>query len=465
MRTIISLLLLVTMSLYPAPLFAGVRSPQENAPPTKSWKGLTNMSYVELYQKAPKLNIPEQTIESYLKYLDEQKHQEKEQLKNTKQRLKDRIDQAQESLQDLNDGDVDSVSVEEQRHSLHCQIQSSRKDLRETQLALDTGLDNKYDNYQAKLKIVRDWPARYQELQRMIANDEPSDRKFSDYQDIGFRGGPFEGQEKDVKKGRQAIDELKRQNVLPPEIEDEAVVSYIQNLGYRIARHSDLRVPLKVTVLRSEEINAFSLPGGFLFVNSGLIEQTDNEAQLAGVMAHEIAHAAARHGDRLMGKANIANIIFQAAQIAALVLTGGVSSIATYYLLQYGFMGLGLILNLSLLGVSRDYEIEADILGTQYLWASNIDTTGFVSFFGKMAEKQGYVTGLSWFRTHPPFAKRMQRTYEELVYLPKQDDPTVTSSKYREMKDHLTKLLKEMKDKDRAAPTLRRVFDCGEAMP
>jgi predicted Zn-dependent protease len=221
-------------------------------------------------------------------------------------------------------------------------------------------------------------------------------------------------------------------------------------------------VPLEVTVLRSEEINAFAVPGGFLFINTGLLEKAGNEAELAGVMAHEIAHIAARHGKRLMTKAQIANIAFQAAQLAAMIFTGGISSIASYYLFQYGFLGLGLVLNLTLLGVNRDFEIEADILGAQYLWKANYHTGGFIDFFERMAKEEGYIKGLSWFRTHPPFAERMTQTFEEIKILPTQEEPRMDSTRFQEMQQRLTEILTEKKEIDKNAPTLRRVYDCDD---
>ncbi|MFN0086452.1 MAG: M48 family metalloprotease [Blastocatellia bacterium] len=130
--------------------------------------------------------------------------------------------------------------------------------------------------------------------------------------------------------------------------------------------------------------------------------------------------------------------------------------------LQYGFYGLGLVLSLSLLGVSRDYEIEADILGTQYLWHAGYNTKGFINFFGRMAAEEGYVTGLSWFRTHPPFYERMEKTYREIVLLPKQTEVIDDSSQFHQMKERLKASEKEMEDLDRKAPTLRRVYDCDD---
>ncbi|MBI3951033.1 MAG: M48 family metalloprotease [Acidobacteria bacterium] len=202
-------------------------------------------------------------------------------------------------------------------------------------------------------------------------------------EDIGFRDSVFDakGQEKDIKLGQESIREMKAYGLMPPELEDDQVKTYVTQLAQSIAANSDLKVPLHVTVLQSDEVNAFALPGGYLFVNTGLIQEADTESQLAGVLAHEIAHAAARHGHRLMTRATIANIIYQAAELAAAIFTGGVATIGTYYALQYGFYGLGLILNLALLGVSREYEAEADQLGVQYMWKAGYDPKGFINFF------------------------------------------------------------------------------------
>src|SRR5205823_7835480 len=137
--------------------------------------------------------------------------------------------------------------------------------------------------------------------------------------------------------------------LMPKAVESPEIVDYVTRVAERIAAHSDLHVPLHVTVLNSKEINAFALPGGFLFVNRGLLEAADDESELAGVMAHETGHVVARHGHKLMTRSTIAQMIYQAAQVAGAVLTGG-ASIGAYYALQYAFYGLGLALDLRLLG-------------------------------------------------------------------------------------------------------------------
>lgn len=457
LKPAISLALALAVVLYGTPPAWAAGAQSVEIPPLEE---LIERTYVELFSLAPDLNVPKAEIDRYLRVLEGERDSEETRLNQQKRSIENDIDDAQKQLRDLNRRSERSPEIEQERHSLHCKIQQRRQQLQEIKLALEKGVGLAFDNKFAKLKILEEWPREYGEAQRKLADSRAAERKFGDFRDVGFRAGPFDEQVEDISRGREAIDELKRQNLLPPEVEDEVVVDYINRVAARIARHSDLQVPLNVTTLKSQEINAFALPGGFLFVNSQLILTAETEAELAGVLAHEIAHVAARHGNRLMGKANIAGIIFQVAQLAALILTGGVTSIATFYLLQYGFFGLGLVLNLSLLGVSRDYEIEADVLGTQYLWHAGYNVEGFIDFFGRMAQQEGYVTGLSWFRTHPPFYERMAETYREILFLPRQEDPIHTTAEFDQVRERLKRIAEEMEQEDREAPTLRRVYDC-----
>lgn len=462
MRQLLSILVAVTTFAYVTPVAAASQQPSGEPTTLAQW---VQQPYLTLFEKAPSLHFSKQELDAFHDTLEQKKKQDKEQLESKKHSIEDQIDRANDQLKELNKNPSEKGSLEKQRQNLHCKVQSLRKDLEQVKLSLDKGLDNKYENKFAKLKVLQEWPQEYRKVEQTIKEGKVGETKFGDFRDIGFRGGPFEGQKDDIKDGREAIQQMKQNGLMPPEVEDEQVNEYVRSVAARLARHSDLRVPLQVTVLKSKEINAFALPGGFLFVNTGLIMKAGNESQLAGVMAHEIAHVAARHGHRLMAKANIASIIYQAAQVAALVLTGGVASIGTYYALQYGFFGLGLVMNLSLLGVSRDFETEADILGTQYLWAAGYNTDGFVNFFNKMADEEGYVTGLSWFRTHPPFYERMEKTYSEILMLPRQESPTVDSSEFHEAQKRLKGVLEEMEKEDRKAPTLKRVYDCDNQKP
>lgn len=455
LATVLCLLLAFPAS---APSQAQAPPPAGQAQPT-TLPELLQQPYLWLFENAAELNVSRQAIEAQRKSLEQEKAQEKKKLVAQREQVKKEIQRAQDALKELNH-QRETPETQKRRHDLHCRIQELRKQEGEISLAIEQGVNIKYDNLLAKLKVLGEWPAEQQRIIQNLQSGKAAQRKFGDFRDIGFRDGTFSGQADDIQSGREAIEEMRRNGLLPPEVEDEAVVNYVRNLARRIAQNSDLQVPLQVTVLKSEEINAFALPGGFLFVNTGLIMKADKESELAGVLAHEIAHAAARHGHRLMKRATIANLIYQAAQIAAIVLTGGVATIGTAYALQYGFFGLGLILSLDLLGVSREYEMEADILGTQYLWKAGYNTRGFVSFFDKMAQEQGYVTGLSWFRTHPPFYERMASTFSEITYLPRQDESVDDTSAFHEMQRKVAQIVLEMEKRDREAPTLKKVYEC-----
>jgi predicted Zn-dependent protease len=155
-----------------------------------------------------------------------------------------------------------------------------------------------------------------------------------------------------------------------------------------------------------------------------------------------------------MKKATIASLLYQAAQIGALILTGGAASIAMSYILQYGFYGLGLVIDLKLLGVSRDYELEADQLGTQYAWNAGYDPRSFIRFFDKMATKQGYVNSVSWFRTHPPFFQRMVQTEREIMFLQQKPNATTQTAAFEQMKKELAPIAAKAEKEEVGKPSL-----------
>jgi len=305
----------------------------------------------------------------------------------------------------------------------------------------------------AKLDVIEKWPALYEQTRQEIASNTYLKRQWADVNDIGFREIE-KNQQDDIKRGQEAIEELKRSHLLPPEVEDKAIQDYVNTVAQRIARKSDLKVPLHVVVLQSKEINAFALPGGYLFIERGLLEAADDESEPAGVLAHELSHDVARHSAKLMKRATIAAIFYQAAQVAAIVLTGGVAGIGLAYALQYGFYGLGMVLDLKLLGVSRDYELEADKLGVQYAWNAGYDPSGFIRFFDKIATNKGYVSGVSWFRTHPPFYQRMVETQREIMFLPHKTDLIMQTSAFDDMKQKLAPITAKAEKEEVKKPSL-----------
>lgn len=388
------------------------------------------------------------------KDLAKQEGAEKKRLQAEEKELERKIRGLRETLTSLNkEASEDTPRMKERRDALHCDILRLDKSRGEKRIEREKGIPVAFENKRAKLKLVEQWPLKKKEILLSIQQGKARQRTFGDVDDIGVRK-ISENQEKDIKLGEDAIRELKLYSLMPSEIEDEAILAYLQGLADRIRRNSDVTVPVKVKLLRSEEINAFALPGGFLFLDTGLILKAENESELAGVIAHELAHVSARHGSKLMKRATIAALMYELAQIAAVIASGGISTIGAYYALQYGFFGLGMVLNLALLGVSREFEAEADQLGAQYAWKAGFDPHGFITFFDKMASDKGYVTSASFFRTHPPFFERILATFTEIEYLPKSPDLAIDSSDFRTFKERAAEIAKKPDAKGKG-PSLR----------
>jgi len=405
-------------------------------------------SYLELFELAPGLEFTQSEIAKQRDALKKGKDLCVDRFENHVKQYGKQIDAARKDLK-KNTGTLTEV----QRKQTHCGIQNLDLLKSEAEVLAKQAIPTAYDNLNAKLDLIQQWPAHHQQIQNEMSSGLYHTRRWGDVKDIGFR--QIEpNQQDDVKRGAQAVQEMKRLGLMPPVVEDKAVQEYVRSVAERIAKHSDLKVPLHIEVLQSREINAFALPGGYLFIERGLLEAADNESQLAGVIAHEIAHDTARHSHKMMKRATIAGLFYQAAQVAAIVLTGGVAGIGMYYALQYGFYGLGLVLDLKLLGVSRDYELEADQLGVQYAWKAGYDPTGFTRFFDKMATRKGYVNSVSWFRTHPPFYQRMLQAQREIVFLERNPNAIIQSSAFEQMKRDLAPVTAQAEKEEISKPSL-----------
>jgi Zn-dependent protease with chaperone function len=412
-------------------------------------------SYMELFEEAEKLNFTAGQIQEEREKLRQGKEycaaKYKERAANYGRQLEEAEKDLERTTQTLKD---------KERKEKHCRIEELRAVKSQAEVLAGHAIPTAYDNRAAKLDLIEKWPAEEKQIRAELASGAYHTRRWANVKDIGYRT-IAEDQERDIKPGQEAVERLKSTGMLPKEIEDQVIVEYVTAVAERVAEHSDLRVPLHVTVLNSKEINAFALPGGFLFIERGLLEATDNETELAGVVAHELAHVTARHGHKLMVRATITSIFYQAAQVAAMILTGGASSIGMYYLLQYSFFGLGLVLDLRLLGVSRDFELEADQLGVQYAWNAGYDPRGFIQFFDKMATKEGYANGASWFRTHPPFYRRMVESQREILFLGLKEEMIEQTSGFEVMKKSLHKVTAQAQKDEKERPTLKgREKDC-----
>src|SRR6185436_14132741 len=231
------------------------------------------------------------------------------------------------------------------------------------------------------------------------------DKKKKDPDEIGNRdvskGINFYSLEKEIGLGKSLAQEVERQAKI---IDDPIIAEYVNRVGQNLVRNSDAKVPFTIKVLDSEEVNAFALPGGFFFVNSGLMLKAESESELAGVMAHEIAHVAARHGTKQQTKGQIVNYA-----TIPLIFMGGW---AGYAIRQ----GVSVAIPLGFLHFSQGMESEADFLGLQYLYKSGYDPTSFVDFFEKIQslEKKKPGTLAKIFSSHPPTDSRIKNAQVEI---------------------------------------------------
>ena len=255
--------------------------------------------------------------------------------------------------------------------------------------------------------------------------------------------------EKEIAVGKQVAQEVERTSKL---INDPIVTEYVNRVGQNLVRNSDAKVPFTIKVIDTDEVNAMALPGGFFYVNSGLILRADEEAEMAGVMGHEIAHVAARHWARNQTKGEIA----QWATIPLILL--GPGGWAGYGLYE----GLNIAMPLTFLKFSRDQEREADYLGLQYMYKAGYDPNAFVSFFEKLRAEERRHPGTipKVFSDHPPTPERVTKAQEEVsTILPTRDEYLVTTSEFDIVKARLRRIENKNKLDDKKSagekPTLR----------
>jgi predicted Zn-dependent protease len=250
-----------------------------------------------------------------------------------------------------------------------------------------------------------------------------------------------------VARGRVYAQQIEAQIKL---INDPVITEYVNRVGQNLVRNSDAQVPFTIKVIDSDVINAMALPGGFFYVNSGLILAADEEAELAGVMSHEIAHVAACHYGREMTRANL----LQMASIPLIFIGGGIG--------YAGYEASSLAIPMTFLKFSRTFEAEADYLGVEYMYRAGYDPSAFVSFFEKVQamEKKKPGTLAKAFDTHPQTPDRIEKTQDEIrKILPSKPQYVVTTSEFDEVKARLASIEnrhKVLDQKDGNKPSLRR---------
>ncbi|PYU13183.1 MAG: peptidase M48 [Acidobacteria bacterium] len=262
--------------------------------------------------------------------------------------------------------------------------------------------------------------------------------------------------EKEIALGKGLAQEVERSSKL---IDDPVVTEYVNRVGQNLVRNSDAKVPFTIKVIDSDEVNAFALPGGFFYVNSGLILRAQEESELAGVMAHEISHVTARHGTCQATKGELTQLLSIPAMIFIPYTWAGYAM----------YQGMNLAIPLTFLKFSRDAEREADFLGVQYMYKAGYDPNSYVTFFERIQadEKRRPGTIPKAFSTHPPTPERIGNTQKEIArILPARQEYIVTTSEFDTVKARLRNIMFSRKATDaKDKPTLRTKTEQSKKQP
>jgi len=294
-------------------------------------------------------------------------------------------------------------------------------------------------------------PSPGEDLDPHIKKGSEDDVSAIGTRDIGGRGmGNWYSTDWEIRNGKQYSMEIEKSAHM---VTDPVINEYVNRVGQNIVKNSDCKVPFTIKIIDSDEINAMALPGGFFYVNSGLIMNADEEAELAGVMAHEIAHVCAHHAARQQTKMNYAQI----GSIPLIIFTQGTWT-------GYGiYEASQLAIPITFLQFSRSDEAEADWLGLQYMYKAGYDPQAYIQFFEKIdaLEKHKPGTLAKVFSDHPQTPDRIARSEEEIAtIMPPRPDYVVTTSEFDDVKARLARLENKRKITDGKGgnkPTLRRV--------
>jgi beta-barrel assembly-enhancing protease len=279
--------------------------------------------------------------------------------------------------------------------------------------------------------------------------------KKKDPDEIGDRdvagGVNFYSIEQEMAMGKQLATEVQKQSRM---VDDPILGEYLNRVGQRLVRNSDAKIPITFQIIDSDSVNAFTLPGGYIFVNTGLIRLAETEAELAGAMAHEIGHAAARHTTRQQTRAQIANLA-----TIPLILLGGWTGYAAR-------QGAGIGIPMAFLSFSRGFEKEADLLGLEYMYKAGYDPNASIDIFERIQSlektKPGAVEKI--FATHPMTEDRIAMTQKNInEILPPKPEYIVNTSEFNEMRGRVIAMHRAQKrDSDPNKPTLKRAPGSGK---
>jgi predicted Zn-dependent protease len=334
---------------------------------------------------------------------------------------------------------------------------ASDKNSNQTQPAADqTQTPATTDQASQEADQDQDQPADKNDKNKKDKNkkDAKHDGGKNDVDSIGNRkvgGLDWYSIEREIRMGKSYAMQIEQSMKM---ITDPVINEYVNRIGQNLVRNSDAKVPFTIKVVDADEINAMALPGGFFYVNSGLILAADDEAELAGVMAHEIAHVCLRHATRGQTRADLANIM----TIPLIFVGGGIGYAARE--------AVGIGLPMTFLKFSRGFEAEADYFGIQYMYKAGYDPNEFVNFFEKIQAQEKKKPGsfAKAFATHPQTPDRIEKSQEEIAkILPSKDQYIETTSEFNDIKARLAAVENRHKvdDNNPNKPTLRRTANDG----
>lgn len=249
--------------------------------------------------------------------------------------------------------------------------------------------------------------------------------------------------DQEIALGRQLEAEVEKQAKI---LDDPIISEYVNRLGQNLVRNSDVKFPVTFKVIESDETDAFTLPGGYIFIDTGLIKLSSNEAELAWAIAHELGHAAARHATRQASRNRLISM-----GTMPLVIFGGIPGLAAR-------QAANALAPMAFLAYSRHNETEADLLGLQYLWKAGYDPDASVDLFEAMESNERREAGKvgKLFRNHPPTQERIEKTQKNIdTMLPPRDSYIINTSEYEEIRARLYEVLQSHTVVSTGAPTLK----------
>jgi hypothetical protein len=420
------------MSLYMVfAVLAVLPQPHRETPPISPTRleDRVIMPYVDLMEPATYSHDEIGSLRSNL----EHERDEKIKVSNkTEKHWKSELDAARAELDEINRrGSVDTPGNAARRSQLHVDIAALERGIREMAEQQKTTIPADYNKQLTKLWLIERWPEERKDIARHIDQGESRKRPHGDVEDIGFRSiakNPTE----DIEVGKQAVRQMTAGGWLPAELQDEKIQNYVRHLADRIAVNSDLKVPLHVTMVDSSDLKVTALPGGFLYVTSGVMRATQTESEFAGVLSREIARIAARHAARASKHSIVSRMFLPIAQIATGFFSPGLNQ-AAYYGIGYGMQGLSGVMDHMLEGAVEKYQKEADQLGVQYAWKAGFDPRGSIEFL----ESLNGNTAMEFLAPTPVLMERLLNMFSEIEYLGPLPNEALDSPEFQATRERL----------------------------